>query len=154
MLQLVLCAATLNVLLIIFQNVSITVSVLTLGAISVERWYAICHPLQFKSTVHRARVIMLMIWLVAGCLAIPELIVGELFRAVPAHITHLLISCRPGWNPNSQATYQFVLIAVLYIFPLLIMAWMYAQIVVVLRRKDIPGATVTSGYIYHIIMQI
>ncbi|KAL5016445.1 hypothetical protein ScPMuIL_006034, partial [Solemya velum] len=126
------------------MNVSVSVSVLTLGAISVERWYAICHPLQFKSTVHRARVIMIIIWLVAGCLAVPELVVGDIIRAVPAHITHLLISCRPGWDRNSQACYQFVLIAVLYVIPLVLMAWMYAQIVVVLRRKDIPGATMTS----------
>ncbi len=49
----------------VFQGVSVSVSVLTLSVISIERWYAICHPLAFKSTITRARVMIILIWLVA-----------------------------------------------------------------------------------------
>ena len=52
-------------LLFLLQGVSISVSVLTLSVISVERWYAICHPLKFKSTTTRARVMIFLIWVVA-----------------------------------------------------------------------------------------
>ncbi|PSN49040.1 Orexin receptor type 2, partial [Blattella germanica] len=47
------------------QTVSVAVSVLTLTFISVDRWYAICFPLKFKSTTSRAKTAIFIIWLVA-----------------------------------------------------------------------------------------
>ncbi|GBP78612.1 Orexin receptor type 2 [Eumeta japonica] len=49
-------------ILLYFQSVSVTVSVLTLTFISVDRWYAICFPLKFKSTTGRAKTAILIIW--------------------------------------------------------------------------------------------
>lgn len=48
-----------------FQTVSVSVSVLTLTCISVDRWYAICHPIQFKSTTSRAKKVIVAIWVVS-----------------------------------------------------------------------------------------
>lgn len=50
--------------LIFFQTVSVTVSVMTLTSISIDRWYAICHPLKFKSTTSRAKTAIIIIWIV------------------------------------------------------------------------------------------
>lgn len=50
--------------LFFFQTVSVTVSVMTLTSISIDRWYAICHPLKFKSTTSRARTAIIIIWIV------------------------------------------------------------------------------------------
>lgn len=49
----------------LFQTVSVTVSVLTLTFISIDRWYAICFPLKFKSTTGRAKTAIGVIWLLA-----------------------------------------------------------------------------------------
>jgi hypothetical protein len=49
----------------VLQTVSVTVSVLTLTFISVDRWYAICFPLKFKSTTGRAKTAIIVIWLLA-----------------------------------------------------------------------------------------
>jgi hypocretin (orexin) receptor 2 len=49
----------------VFQTVSVAVSVLTLTFISVDRWYAICFPLKFKSTTGRAKTAIIIIWLLA-----------------------------------------------------------------------------------------
>jgi hypothetical protein len=49
---------------IYLQTVSVTVSVMTLTSISIDRWYAICHPLKFKSTTSRARTAIIIIWIV------------------------------------------------------------------------------------------
>ena len=59
-------------MLLLFQGVSVSVSVLTLTCISIERWYAICHPLMFKSTPDRAKFIILIIWVIALSLIVPE----------------------------------------------------------------------------------
>lgn len=50
--------------LLFTQTVSVTVSVMTLTSISIDRWYAICHPLKFKSTTGRARTAIIIIWIV------------------------------------------------------------------------------------------
>lgn len=46
------------------QTVSVTVSIMTLTSISIDRWYAICHPMKFKSTTSRARTAIIIIWIV------------------------------------------------------------------------------------------
>jgi hypothetical protein len=54
-----------KLVLSVLQTVSVTVSVLTLTFISVDRWYAICFPLKFKSTTGRAKTAIIIIWLLA-----------------------------------------------------------------------------------------
>lgn len=51
--------------LLTLQTVSVTVSVLTLTFISIDRWYAICFPLRYVSTNERAIGSIAFIWLVA-----------------------------------------------------------------------------------------
>ena len=82
------------------QGVSVSVSVLTLTAISVERWYAICHPLSFKITAKRVRLTIIAIWLIAVTIMIPEVIVLDIERIVPAEVSDLLMACRPMWSPK------------------------------------------------------
>jgi uncharacterized membrane protein len=53
---------------------SISVSVLTLMAISVERYQAIVHPLKFTGTKQRARVLILSVWVLSLLLVLPGLL--------------------------------------------------------------------------------
>ena len=57
------------------QGVSVSVSVLTLTAISLERYYAIVHPLQLRATLGRTRFTILAIWVVSAVLMVPDLVV-------------------------------------------------------------------------------
>ncbi|ESO92447.1 hypothetical protein LOTGIDRAFT_52425, partial [Lottia gigantea] len=128
-------------LLLFLQNLSVSVSVLTLSAISIERWYAICHPLRFKSTLSRARNMIIIIWIVSAGAALPELVVAQTYPYVykPPFTSFLLTSCRPSWDPWVQSIYQTALMIVMYLFPLTLMALTYANIAYVLWRKEIPG---------------
>ncbi|KAK3576321.1 hypothetical protein CHS0354_034016 [Potamilus streckersoni] len=124
------------------QLVSVSVSVLTLSAISVERWYAICYPLSFKSTIKRARIIIILIWIISIGIGIPELVVDEVFPFKP--FTVYLTSCRPGWESFRQSTYWIVIVLALYVVPMCLMAFTYTHIARVLWSNEIPGTVERS----------
>jgi hypothetical protein len=50
---------------------SVSVSVLTLMAISIERYQAIVHPLKFTGTKQRARILILSVWILSLLLVLP-----------------------------------------------------------------------------------
>ncbi|KAL3869561.1 hypothetical protein ACJMK2_042229 [Sinanodonta woodiana] len=124
------------------QLVSVSVSVLTLSAISVERWYAICYPMSFKSTIKRARYIIILIWIISICIGIPELVVDDIFPFKP--FTIYLTSCRPGWEKYRQSAYWIFIVLALYVVPLSFMAFTYTHIACVLWSKEIPGTVERS----------
>lgn len=75
-------------------------SVLTLSCIALDRWYAICHPLMFKSTAKRARNSIVIIWIVSCIIMIPQAIVMECYTMIPAlaNKTTLFTVCDEHWG--------------------------------------------------------
>lgn len=57
---------------------SVSVSVLTLMAISVERYQAIVHPLKFTGTKQRARILIFSVWMLSLLLVLPGMIILQL----------------------------------------------------------------------------
>ncbi|XP_016144642.1 orexin receptor type 2-like, partial [Sinocyclocheilus grahami] len=81
------------------QTISVSVSVLTLSCIAQDRWYAICHPLKFKSTAKRARKSIVLIWLASCVIMIPQAIVMECSSLLPelTNKTSLFTVCDEQW---------------------------------------------------------
>jgi hypocretin (orexin) receptor 2 len=78
---------------------------MTLTAISIERYYAICHPLKFKATLRRARIMIAVIWLISAVILLPDVIVLQTFRRFPPELpTGLLTSCKPAWGYPYQVS--------------------------------------------------
>ncbi|XP_044740242.1 orexin receptor type 1-like [Chrysoperla carnea] len=119
------------------QNVSVTVSVLTLTFISIDRWYAICYPLKFKSTTGRAKTAIIIIWFIALSTDIPELIVLTTVKLPEPNITEVYYTqCDVQWNKETDTIWNVSKTFILYIIPLIFMSFAYCQIVRVLWRTD------------------
>ncbi|XP_019715217.1 orexin receptor type 2-like [Hippocampus comes] len=82
------------------QTISVSVSVLTLSCIAQDRWYAICHPLMFKSTAKRACKSIIIIWVVSCIIMIPQAIVMESSSLLPSltNKTSLFTVCDEHWE--------------------------------------------------------
>lgn len=123
----------------IFQTVSVLVSVVTLTAISVERYLAICRPLSFRSSRFRTAVSVVVIWVLSLASSCPVLIFMTLFPddKVPSSIV-LLTSCRSS-NANLEYKFQICLMVAFFLVPLLIMTYTYIRIALCLWRSSTSG---------------
>nr|XP_023024772.1 orexin receptor type 2-like [Leptinotarsa decemlineata] len=114
-------------------SVSVTVSVLTLTFISVDRWYAICFPLKFKSTTGRAKTAIGIIWVVALACEIPEPIY---LTAMPYKESFVYFTqCGPTWSTETDTVFMIVKMVFFYLIPLLFMSVAYIQIIRVLWKS-------------------
>ncbi|XP_006638920.2 orexin receptor type 2 [Lepisosteus oculatus] len=126
------------------QTTSVSVSVLTLSCIALDRWYAICHPLMFKSTAKRARKSIVIIWIVSCVIMIPQAIVMECSSMVPelTNRTSLFTVCDEHWGDEIYPkVYHICFFIVTYLAPLCLMVLAYIQIFHKLWCQQIPGTS-------------
>ncbi|ESO92444.1 hypothetical protein LOTGIDRAFT_162749 [Lottia gigantea] len=115
------------------QKVSVFVSVLTLTAISLERWMAICRPLWFRQTSLRSRRIMVIIWILSLGAAIPDLVVMTTINVYTP--SGNVVICQPGWNEFQEKINLLFMFSVFYVIPLGIMTFAYTKVACCLWRS-------------------
>ncbi|XP_073962534.1 orexin/Hypocretin receptor type 1-like [Choristoneura fumiferana] len=132
-------------ILLYFQSVSVMVAVMTLTFISVDRWYAICFPLRFKSTTGRAKTAILVIWTISLIFNCPDLIVMTTMTKVPLRFNlQYLVQCASTWSEKNDLVWYIVKAVFVYLIPLLLITVAYHQIAHVLwHSKTIPGRAET-----------
>ncbi|XP_046355436.2 orexin receptor type 2-like isoform X1 [Haliotis rufescens] len=131
-----------------YQEVTVVVSVLTLTAISIERWFAICHPLTFKETRKRVIVSIIVIWVGAHVMSIPRLLIFRENRdpMIPSNLTILLTSCGPDYDMDVLAlNYDLFAFVTFYIVPIVVMGYTYTAIAVCLWSSIKTGQYLTEG---------
>uniref|UniRef100_A0A914V6S7 G-protein coupled receptors family 1 profile domain-containing protein n=1 Tax=Plectus sambesii TaxID=2011161 RepID=A0A914V6S7_9BILA len=140
-----LCKATM-----FFQNLSVTVSILTLMCISVERWYAICNPLKFRVTYQWTRNLLALVWISGVTLSLPEPITvsAQQFNwHRPNFTTPWGTQCKDNWGETTQQYYQLAQTVVLYVIPLMMISCVYGHIAYVLWVKSaVPSDTLRHRY--------
>ncbi|XP_076441011.1 neuromedin-B receptor-like [Babylonia areolata] len=117
------------------QKVSVFVSVLTLTAISIERWMAICQPFMFRQTAVRARRIISVVWLVALACAVPDL-VGMTLHWQPDGAV-----CQPLWTHRAEELHLLLIFVLFYLVPLVVMTFTYVRVALCLWRSGSMGDT-------------
>lgn len=117
------------------QSISVSVSVLTLTCISIDRWYAICRPLEFSSTKYRAKVTICLIWLASLLFASPNVVfltTRQLYEENGVTYT----DCTYDWPEVNTKLYQLCIAGLLFIGPFVLMTVSYSHIVNVLWRNE------------------
>jgi hypothetical protein len=139
------------------QGVSLSVSVMTLTAISIDRFVIIYKPMKARSmcTNRKVKIVVLTIWILSLFIMSPLLIVFKYERndILIFGYTHSFESCIERWPFfELKLSYEVLLIFFLYIFPTVFMSYAYFTITKVLwfvGDKNLNNEITSSQHIYN-----
>lgn len=124
---------------VFFQSVSVASSILTLLAITFDRFWAIIFPFKRRLSFFAARFILGMIWVISLLVMAPFLYAQRVIVGSEGYEI-CIEDWSPAFNPvTAPKDYTLILFITLYVFPLLTMVVMYSIIVSKLWRRQIPG---------------
>ncbi|KAK2144463.1 hypothetical protein LSH36_753g00006 [Paralvinella palmiformis] len=127
------------------QCTSYTASVLILTVISLERYFAIIHPMLNKRITRMClmRVVVVIIWICAALYGVPNLVAYDIYRVAGANGTLDFCVITGRWTIDMDV-YSVINFVVLYLLPLLLISAMYTRISRVLWRSG-RNMGVTAG---------
>ncbi|XP_023348096.1 tachykinin-like peptides receptor 86C, partial [Eurytemora carolleeae] len=126
---------------------TVSASIFTLLALTVNRHKAIVTPLKAKATCCQLTFSLIGIWLVSGVLSLPGLLLSDLHRISRSEEAYVCIMIWwDGFQGQSQFDfiYNMVLFVVTYVLPLIFMCFAYTRMCRVLNQKVIGESTPSS----------
>lgn len=104
------------------QSVATKASILILTALSLERYLTICRPNRVVITAMRVKILCAGLWVVAMGTALPLFI----YKTAISH--NDVEYCTETWSFKAAAAYTYVLFALFYVMPLIVMVALYLKI--------------------------
>ena len=101
------------------------VVIISLTIVSIERYYAICLPLKFKSLEIKSWIPILASWIAAGILALPQIFLSS---TATSYDRQICIQERPDDYLIVFLCYHVPLFIFLYVIPLGILTFTYAKV--------------------------
>lgn len=123
------------------QGVSVSASINTLVAISMDRFLAICCPLKCQLSTRIARWIIVVIWVLSLTITLPWALYFQL-QPISAEQPDVLL-CVEQWPHEDSETLYFLAanMGLCYLLPLCIITACYVCIWIKVWRRNIPGET-------------
>ncbi|XP_049620507.1 substance-K receptor [Suncus etruscus] len=125
-----------------FQNLfpitAVFVSIYSMTAIAAERYMAIVHPFQPRLSALATRAVIAGIWLVALALAFPQCLYSTITQDQGA--TKCLVAWPEDGGGKTPLLYHLVVIAAIYVLPLLAMLAAYSVIGFTLWKRPVAVA--------------
>lgn len=120
------------------QDVSIASSVLTLMGISMDRFLAVVFPLKRATLNHKARYVLVPIWIVSIVVCSPLLYVNKMEEYEGEFY------CYEEWNPlldseTAGRDYTIMQFVLFYILPLIVITVLYSCIAFKVWNRHVPG---------------
>ncbi|XP_037650498.1 substance-K receptor isoform X1 [Sebastes umbrosus] len=112
-------------------------SIYSMAAIAVDRYMAIIHPLKPRLSSTSTKVVIAVIWIVAILLAFPQCYYSVTIFYYPR--TVCLVDWPDDYGGTHQLSYQFAVILLIYLLPLLVMLVTYSIVGQSLWGGHIPG---------------
>ncbi|XP_049421549.1 substance-K receptor isoform X1 [Epinephelus fuscoguttatus] len=112
-------------------------SIYSMAAIAVDRYMAIIHPLKPRLSSTSTKVVIALIWIVAILLAFPQCYYSVTIFYYPR--TVCMVDWPDDYGGTHQLSYQYAVILLIYLLPLLVMLVTYSLVGRSLWGGRIPG---------------
>ena len=126
-------------LTLFFYSLSIEMSLLSLAAITIDRFIGVFYPIKRFFTNRSAKIVIGVMWLVGTLFNIPLVIKSTLFEIKDQSFRF----CTFNFPLNDLRVFMITFFLVFIVLPLLIMVILYSSIVVKLFQQKAPGENST-----------